>query len=31
MAHPLGLLLGGVRLTLFSDPRVYVQGVWREP
>jgi hypothetical protein len=27
VAHPLGLLLEGVRLTLFSDPHVYVQGV----
>jgi hypothetical protein len=25
--HPLGLLLGGVTLTLFSDPHVYVEGV----
>jgi hypothetical protein len=27
VAHPLGLLLGGLQLTLFSDPHVYVQAV----
>jgi LmeA-like phospholipid-binding len=27
VVHPLGLLLGGVTLTLFSDPHVYVEGV----
>jgi hypothetical protein len=27
VAHPRGLLLEGLKLTLFSDPRVYVQGV----
>ncbi len=27
VAHPLGLLLSGLRLTLFDDPRVYVEGV----
>ena len=27
VAHPLGLLLGGLRLTLFSDRRIRVQGV----
>ena len=25
--HPLGFLLEGLRLTLFSDPHVYVEGV----
>ncbi len=27
VAHPLGFLVGGIRLTLFSDPHVYVEGV----
>ena len=27
VVHPAGLLLGGLRLTLFSDPHVYVEGV----
>jgi hypothetical protein len=27
VAHPLGLLVEGLRLTLFSDPHVYVEGV----
>jgi len=27
VAHPLGLLLEGLQLTLFSDPHVYVQAV----
>jgi hypothetical protein len=27
VAHPVGLLLEGLRLTLFSDPHVYVEGV----
>jgi hypothetical protein len=27
VAHPLGLLLEGFGLTLFSDPRIYVEGV----
>jgi LmeA-like phospholipid-binding len=27
VAHPLGFLLEGLRLTLFSDPHVYVEGV----
>lgn len=27
VVHPLGLLLGGVTLTLFSDPHIYVEGV----
>jgi hypothetical protein len=27
VAHPLGFLVEGVRLTLFSDPHVYVEGV----
>jgi hypothetical protein len=27
VAHPLGLLLEGFGMTLFSDPRVYVEGV----
>jgi len=27
IAHPLGLLLSGLRLTLFSDPHVHVEGV----
>jgi hypothetical protein len=27
VVHPLGLLLGGVTLTLFSDPHVFVEGV----
>jgi len=27
VAHPLGLLVEGLRLTLFSDPHVYVQAV----
>lgn len=27
VAHPLGLLVEGLQLTLFSDPRVYVEGV----
>jgi hypothetical protein len=31
VAHPVGLLLEGFRLTLFSDPRVQVQGVGAEP
>jgi len=31
VAHPLGLLLGGLRLTLFSDPHVYVEGVGVSP
>jgi hypothetical protein len=30
VARPLGLLLGGFQLTLFSDPHVYVQGVGAE-
>ncbi len=31
VVHPAGPLLGGVRLTLYSDPRVYVLGVSAEP
>jgi hypothetical protein len=31
VAHPVGLLLEGFRLTLFSDPHVQVQGVGAEP
>jgi hypothetical protein len=27
VAHPLGFLVEGLRLTLFSDPHVYVEGV----
>ena len=27
VAHPLGLLLSGLQLTLFSEPHVYVEGV----
>ncbi len=27
IAHPLGFLIEGLQLTLFSDPRVYVEGV----
>ena len=27
VVHPLGLLLSGLQLTLFSDPHVYVQAV----
>jgi hypothetical protein len=27
IAHPSGFLIGGIRLTLFSDPHVYVEGV----
>jgi hypothetical protein len=27
VARPLGLLLGGFQLTLFSDPHIYVQGI----
>lgn len=27
VAHPLGFLVEGLQLTLFSDPRVYVEGV----
>lgn len=27
VAHPLGFLISGFRLTLFSDPHVYVEGV----
>ena len=27
VAHPLGFLVEGLQLTLFSDPHVYVQGV----
>jgi hypothetical protein len=27
VAHPLGLLIEGLQLTLFSEPHVYVQGV----
>jgi hypothetical protein len=27
VAHPLGFLIGGLRLTVFSDPHVYVEGV----
>jgi len=27
VAHPLGLLVEALQLTLFSDPHVYVQGV----
>jgi hypothetical protein len=27
IAHPLGILLSGLRLTLFSDPHVHVEGV----
>jgi len=27
IARPLGFLVGGIRLTLFSDPHVYVEGV----
>jgi LmeA-like phospholipid-binding len=27
VAHPLGLLVQGLRVTLFSDPHVYVEGV----
>jgi hypothetical protein len=27
VAHPLGLLIEGLRLTLFADPHVYVEGV----
>jgi hypothetical protein len=27
LVHPLGFLLGGLTLTLFSDPHVYVEGV----
>lgn len=27
VAHPLGLLLEGLQLTLFSDPHIYVEGV----
>jgi hypothetical protein len=27
VVHPLGFLLEGLQLTLFSDPHVYVQGV----
>jgi hypothetical protein len=27
VAHPLGLLIEGLQLTLFSDPHVYVEGV----
>jgi hypothetical protein len=27
VAHPLGFLIEGLRLTLFSDPHVYVEGV----
>ena len=27
VVHPLGLLLDGLQLTLFSDPHVYVEGV----
>jgi LmeA-like phospholipid-binding len=27
VAHPLGFLLEGVQLTLFSDPHIYVEGV----
>jgi hypothetical protein len=27
VAHPLGFLIEGLRLTLFSDPHIYVEGV----
>jgi hypothetical protein len=27
VVHPLGFLLEGLRLTLFANPRVYVEGV----
>jgi hypothetical protein len=27
VAHPLGFLVSGLRLTLFSDPHVYIEGV----
>ncbi len=27
VAHPVGFLIGGLRLTLYSDPHVYVEGV----
>ena len=27
VAHPLGFLIEGLRLTLFADPHVYVEGV----
>ena len=27
IAHPVGFLVEGLRLTLFSDPHVYVEGV----
>lgn len=27
VAHPVGLLIEGIRLTVFSDPHVYVEGV----
>jgi hypothetical protein len=27
VVHPLGFLIGGLRLTLFADPHVYVEGV----
>jgi len=30
IVHPTGVLLGGLRLTLLSDPRIYVEGVAAE-
>jgi len=31
VAHPLGLLLEGLQLTLFSDPHLYIEGVAATP